>query len=72
MRDVLRYGCRFLRRQVLKLLFTILRQRLISISLGGGFSYGPFAEQFDFQDVHVTEWKKGSIVEVILLYSYKF
>lgn len=30
---------------------------------GGGFTYGPFAEQFDFQDVQVTEWKKGSIVE---------
>jgi len=30
---------------------------------GGGFSYGPFAEDFDFPDVKVTEWQRGSVVE---------
>jgi len=27
---------------------------------GGGFAYGPKAENFDFQDVIVTEWKIGA------------
>merc|ERR1719295_808456 len=30
---------------------------------GGGFGYGPFAENFDFPNVQVTEWKAGSTVE---------
>jgi len=30
---------------------------------GGGFSYGPFAEEYEFQDVQVTEWEQGSVVE---------
>jgi len=28
---------------------------------GGGFSYGPFAEQLDFPKAKVTEWKRGSV-----------
>lgn len=31
---------------------------------GGGWSHGPNAEDYDFQDVHVTEWTIGSVVEV--------
>jgi len=31
---------------------------------GGGFSYGPRAEDFDFVDVVTTEWKRGAIVTV--------
>jgi len=30
---------------------------------GGGFAYGPFAENFDFSNVAVTEWKRNSTVE---------
>jgi len=30
---------------------------------GGGFSYGPYAEKFNFSDVQVTEWRAGEIVE---------
>lgn len=30
---------------------------------GGGFSYGPFAEDIDFPNAPVTEWKRGSVVD---------
>jgi len=30
---------------------------------GGGFSYGPHAQDFPFSGVQVTEWKRGDIVE---------
>jgi len=29
---------------------------------GGGYSYGPRAEDFEFMDVVTTEWKKGEVV----------
>eukprot|EP00088_Acartia_fossae_P050779 TRINITY_DN5695_c0_g1_i1.p1 TRINITY_DN5695_c0_g1~~TRINITY_DN5695_c0_g1_i1.p1 ORF type:complete len:329 (-),score=66.56 TRINITY_DN5695_c0_g1_i1:99-1085(-) len=30
---------------------------------GGGYSYGPHAEDWEFEGVQVTEWKRGSVVE---------
>merc|ERR1712198_354375 len=30
---------------------------------GGGFSYGPFAEDLEYPKASVTEWKRGSVVE---------
>eukprot|EP00091_Calanus_sinicus_P014794 TRINITY_DN3248_c0_g1_i3.p1 TRINITY_DN3248_c0_g1~~TRINITY_DN3248_c0_g1_i3.p1 ORF type:complete len:357 (+),score=114.38 TRINITY_DN3248_c0_g1_i3:126-1073(+) len=30
---------------------------------GGGYSYGPRAEDFEFMDVVTTEWKKGEVVK---------
>ena len=30
---------------------------------GGGYSYGPFAEELEYKGVQVTEWKRGSVVE---------
>ena len=32
--------------------------------LGGGWSHGPNAEEYPFQDVPLTEWQIGSVVEV--------
>lgn len=31
---------------------------------GVGFANGPFAEHLNYSDVVVTEWERGSIVEV--------
>ena len=30
---------------------------------GGGYAFGPNAEDYDFPDVMTTEWKLGSVVE---------